>query len=334
MRLPAPAGQYGPDWQSRQNLLLERADDENVKTNRDNYMGDGRVILTAPDGGKWAIVVDEFGELSTVNVDTGEAAVHKYDPLYDAQTTGLVNGKAAENVYLLGRRDQGWNSTSAFGDVCQYLDNTQSLMNTPTSGQTLYVVSTSASDTAAGTGVRTVKIVYLDAAGAQQSKIVTLNGTTPVSIGTGHTFIQWIESLTAGTGAVAAGNISVTSTNGAATTATTFDRIATGGNRSLSARYKVPTGCTAYIHSAYYAAIGTTMDMRLRADVDAETRVVTPGVFHFQDTAYMGSGQSIQKDQDWLKMPEGAVIKVSAIPGSAPAGNRADANFDLICITN
>jgi hypothetical protein len=334
MKLPVPVPSYGPDWQARQNVLIERADEENVKKNRDNYMGDGRVILTAPDGGLWAITVDEYGELSTVNVTTGEAAVHKYDPIYDAQTLGIVNGKTANQIYVLGRRDNGWNSTTTFGDVCQYLDTSQDLMNTPTTGQTLYVVSTSANDTSAGTGVRTVKITYLDASGLQQTTTATMNGTTAVAIGTGYSFIQWAESVTVGSLGVAAGNISVTSTNGAATVATTFEFIKSGGNRSMSGRFKVPSDCTGYVHSAYYSAISTTMDFRLRADVDATTRAVTPGVFHFQDTAYLSSGQSLDKAEDWLKMPAGAVIKISAVPGSAPAGNRADANFDILCIAD
>ncbi len=90
----------------------------------------------------------------------------------------------------MGTGGSGWSSTSVFGDVCEYFDTSQANMNTPTTGQTLYARSevSPASDTAAGTGIRTMKIVYLDTAGSQQSTTVTLNGLSPVSIGTGYSF--------------------------------------------------------------------------------------------------------------------------------------------------
>ena len=46
------------------------------------------------------------------------------------------------------------------------------------------LVSTSVLDTAAGTGMRSVDIHYLDASGNAQSLVVALNGTTPVNIPT------------------------------------------------------------------------------------------------------------------------------------------------------
>lgn len=259
------------------------------------------------------------------------------EPLeYQANSYGLIGGKSARMVYILGRRDQGWTGTSVLGDVCQYLDTSQALMNTPTTGQTLYVVSTDGNDAAAGTGARTVRVVYLDSSGNQQRVSATLNGTTAVSIGTGFAFIQWMEVLTVGSGGVCAGNVTVSSTNGVATVATTFEYIKAGGNRSLSCRYKVPTGFSAYLHSWKAEAISANMDTRLRADVTADDRVLSAGVFHFQSTTYLPSGTTGPADPelDYLCCPAGSVIKASAIPSSAPAGNRCDVSFDLLLIAN
>lgn len=247
-------------------------------------------------------------------------------------STGLLNGKAARNVFILGMRDRGWTSTSVLGDVAQYLDTSQALINTPSTGTTLYVVSTSGNDTSAGTGVRTVRIVYLDASGNQQVKSATLNGTTAVSIGTGHSAIQWMESLTAGSGGVAAGTISVTSTNGAATVATTFEQIAAGGDRSMSGRYTVPTGYTAYVYDWHTEAISATMQARLRVDVLSDDRALSAGVFHFQDETFLASGQNARHDQPYLQCPAGSVIKVSAIPGAAPAGNKLGTAIKLLLV--
>lgn len=248
-----------------------------------------------------------------------------------ARNTDIGN-VSAKNVYIHGSRSLGWTSTSILGDACDYLDTSQALMNTPTVGQTLYIVSTSANDTAGGTGSRSVRIVYLDAAGAQQVVTATMNGTTPVSLGSGFTFIQWMEVASTGSNEVSVGSLSITSTNGAATTATTFERISAGGNRSLSGRYKVPTGWTAYISRWGAASIANTMDTRIRADVFADDRTLSSGVYHFQDRVFLASGQNFDAELSYLKCPSGAVIKISAIPGGAQAGNKLDCSFKLILL--
>jgi hypothetical protein len=245
---------------------------------------------------------------------------------------GLIEDRASRIVTVLGSRDSGWVNTSTFGDVCQYLDTSQSLLNTPSAGDTLYLYSSSANDASAGTGVRTVRTVYIDANGDEQVRTDTLNGTTPVSIGTGYTAIQWMESATAGSGGVAAGNISISSTNGTPLVSTTFERIASGGGRSMSGRYVVPAGHDAYMIRWTVSAVGNTMDARLRANVFSDDRTLSLGVFHFMDRAFMSSGQEGVWLQDYDKYPAGATIKVSAIPGAAAAGNRIDVDFTFILI--
>lgn len=71
MRLPIPPEEWTRDYQQRVNAEIERADADNRKSGRDIEMSrsDGtrkeRVILIAPDGGRWALVVDNSGTLST-----------------------------------------------------------------------------------------------------------------------------------------------------------------------------------------------------------------------------------------------------------------------------
>jgi hypothetical protein len=142
--------------------------------------------------------------------------------------TGLWNGKAANCYHILGRRTLGWENTTSYGDVCEYLDTSQTLANIPTTAETLYIVSTSASDTSDGTGVRKVKVTYLDTNGAQQEVEATMNGTTHVSLGTGFAFIQWMESSEVGTGTVAAGTADLL--NLAAASTSTFDILFAGDN--------------------------------------------------------------------------------------------------------
>ena len=65
IRLPAPPVRYDQRTESTRNRAIEQADQASLKTNTDNYMAGGRIILTAPNGGKWALKVDNSGILST-----------------------------------------------------------------------------------------------------------------------------------------------------------------------------------------------------------------------------------------------------------------------------
>lgn len=56
----------------------------------------------------------------------------------------------------------------------------------PTAAETWEILSTSANDTAAGTGARQVLVNYLDDQYIERSTIVALNGTTPVTLNTDH----------------------------------------------------------------------------------------------------------------------------------------------------
>lgn len=247
--------------------------------------------------------------------------------------TGLYLGKAAYLLKILGRRQLGWNSNSVLGDVAQYLDTTQDLINTPATGTTYYIVSTSASDTAAGTGARTVRIVYLDASGNQQVTTATMNGTTAVSLGSGFLFFQWMEVASTGSAETTVGNISITSINGAATVATTMEYIRAGGNKSLSGRYRVPTGYTGFLglRSAY--AINGDMDTRLRGTVFTNDRTLST-VFHFIDNIYAALNTGSTKHLGYLSVPAGCVLKISAIPSATAAANRCDASLQIILIAN
>lgn len=252
-----------------------------------------------------------------------------YSPEYSVQHYGELNGHDAWLYHIMGSRTLGWTSTSALGDACEYLDTSQALMNTPTSGQTLYLVSTSGNDTAAGTGARTVRTVYLDANGLQQVRTDTLNGTGAVSIGSGYTFIQWMEVASVGSSEVSAGNITISSINGVATVATTFDRITAGGNRSLSGRYMIPSDCQGHLVHWDVSAISATMDTRIRATSFADDAAIST-VYHFVDRVFLASGATASKELEYREMPSNSVVKISAIPGGTPAGNKLDCSFSII----
>ncbi len=141
-----------------------------------------------------------------------------------------------------------------------------------------------------------------------------------------------MESEHSGTsGRVAAGNITISSTNGAATVATTVERISAGGNRSLSGRWKCPSDCEAFLLDWWASAIGNTMDTRLRGKWFTHSGDLSTA-FHFLDRAFLASGQVGGGERHYQRVPPGGEVKFSAIPGGAAAGNKLDVNFELICV--
>jgi hypothetical protein len=121
------------------------------------------------------------------------------------------------------------------------------------------VVSSSANDSSAGTGVRTVKITYFTATGTGPfEETITLNGTTAVNtVATNICFIDKMEAVTAGSGGVAAGNITVRSVTGGGGVA--IKQISTGDLQSFDAVHYVATGQTLYVTGLSTGHNGTTV---------------------------------------------------------------------------
>lgn len=134
--------------------------------------------------------------------------------------------------------------TTAF----QTIWNENSLMVFPTSAAVLTVSSSSANDTSAGTGARTVTISGLDSGYNTISEIVILNGQTAVNTVNSYLRVNNISVTTAGSGGVNAGVIYIgTGTVTAGKPATIYNSVAVGYNRSLSAFTTIPTGSTGYL---------------------------------------------------------------------------------------
>lgn len=101
----------------------------------------------------------------------------------------------------------GWNPaiTTTFepiwGESAAYTPQTSAL-STP------YCASSSASDTSAGTGARTISVTGVDTSFARFTETVTMNGQTSVNLATANVlFIDKITVLTTGSGTVNAGII-------------------------------------------------------------------------------------------------------------------------------
>lgn len=156
---------------------------------------------------------------------------------------GEVSGYSSVNKF-------GHNSAASAGDDVWGGGGTYAFY--PTTAQTVQAVSTSTSDTSAGTGARTIQVYGLDSNWEEQDETVILNGTTPVVLA--NTYIRLFRTvvLTAGTLETNAGDITVEVSGG-----DVGIFIDASDGQTQHAIYTVPAGKTAYFVKGY---VGLTAD--------------------------------------------------------------------------
>lgn len=159
---------------------------------------------------------------------------------YDSVGLGLVSG--ASRVAALGNNPDV--DTAAVEDVWSG-GGTYPWMTGATS---LEIVSDSANDAAAGTGARTVLVNGLDANYATVAQTVTLDGLTPVALPTQLFRINSALIMSAGSGKVNAGTLTVRNAGGGTTRAV----IPVGYGITRQAVYTVPSGKTLAINSQMF----------------------------------------------------------------------------------
>lgn len=157
----------------------------------------------------------EFRTLLLLGFIGGQSIVTKFGTNSDIDT-----GTVPEDIWEGGGAYNGW-ATAA--EICQ-------------------IASASANDTAAGTGARTVQITGLDANYDVQSETLTLNGTSQVDTVNSYIRIHTATVLSAGSGGVNAGILTVRQK---VTTANVFLSMVAGRNQTNCSAYTVPAGFTA-----------------------------------------------------------------------------------------
>lgn len=140
----------------------------------------------------------------------------------------------------------------------------------PPSASVMTVSSSSASDAAAGTGARTVRVTGLNSAYVEIQEDIALNGLTAVSTVNSYLRVFGLTVLTAGSGTEAAGNLYVgTGVVTAGVPAVVYAYVAIGWGASQMAQYTVPAGYTAYLldilTSATQSAINQSTLLAIRA---------------------------------------------------------------------
>lgn len=123
----------------------------------------------------------------------------------------------------------------------------------PAAGVQISIVSTSANDSAAGTGARTMEIHYLDSDLNPMIEVVTMNGLTPVlTVATNIRFIQCAHIKTVGTLKATAGVITFT------TGGVIYSEIEAGGRRCASSARMVPAGKRLFVAGPVAGSVSGT----------------------------------------------------------------------------
>jgi hypothetical protein len=131
----------------------------------------------------------------------------------------------------------------------------------PSSASVLKISSSSASDTSAGTGARTVQIQGLDANYEAVSETVSLNGQTAVNTTNSYLRVNKMIVLTAGSGGTSVGNIYAgTGDVTAGVPAVVVNQTGILANETESGFYTVPAGYTAFINMWTMSSGNTTAD--------------------------------------------------------------------------
>lgn len=179
--------------------------------------------------------------------------------LFTMTTESIAIATTSGRVPGTGGNARGTVTTTATTEVAV---NQAPVYVEQTTGAQRSIVSTSANDTSAGTGARTVRIIYYVQTGTgtvtgPNTEDIPLNGTTAVNtVATNIRYIEKMFVLTAGSGGVNAGQINLfTGTAGAGSI---FAGIAASARTSGYAHHYIQSGFNCYLMNAIITSTSTT----------------------------------------------------------------------------
>ena len=259
-----------------------------------------------------ALLVDNYGVPFGLKLINGKPRVSSMPYLFD-----VAEGNVPDHAgfFCTGER-------SAVAAVATGVDiwrGTANVIPIPVdAGEQLEVISTSLADDGAppGTGIRTVHIDYLDAAGVEQEEEVILNGTAAVALNeTNVRFVNGFHAQTVGAGGVAAGDITLYLQG---SPLVVYSRITTGSNQDLSSQKMIPAGHTFYM-TQWVAAATASKPIALRMRMTQMHNVLMPGVFIVHNVAWLQDGAMVHDFNVPIKIPPLTIIKVTGYATQAGA---------------
>jgi len=242
----------------------------------------------------------------------------------------IARGQVAyhKSVYKFG-------NNAAVANVTETIWQQGGLYSYLSAASVLKVSSSSANDTSAGTGARTVELFGLDGDYNEINELVTLNGQTAVNTTQSYLRINRMIVRSAGSGGYNAGVIYAgTGTVTAGVPANIYATInGDGTNQTLMALWTVPAGYTGYLMQ-YDVSNGTTSNTPAVCKL---TLVARPygEVFQSKDVKSLTTGMHIENSLVVpIKFTEKTDIEVRAVSSSASVIFDISAAFEIIYIKN
>lgn len=191
------------------------------------------------------------------------------------------------------------------------------------------VSSSSASDTSAGTGARTIYILGINGTGAEIAESVTLNGTSGVMTIHAYTAIQSITVTSVGSGGANAGDIYVgTGTITAGVPANVHGHVLTGENQSLMGHFTIPAGYTGYMVRGSISS-GTQTGA---AYVTGRLKLRMDGVVYTAAIVTFSGGRAEFVFEYPIAFPAGSCVSASAV--STGNNEAVSSYFQILLIKN
>lgn len=203
-----------------------------------------------------------------------------------------------------------------------------SLITFPAAAIQMTVSSTSADDTSAGTGARTVVVQGLDANYNEVTETVTMNGQTAVTMTASLLRVNYAYVRTAGSGNSAAGDIYIgTGTVTAGVPATVYDIIKFDYNNTTTGSYTVPAGYKAYLSQGLFST------GQAGGSNSVQGRLLSRGVDNIRRTAAIttiNNGVANYVFEYPLEIPEKTTIEATAVGSST--NNACSSMFILVLV--
>lgn len=279
-------------------------------------LSDGYVVSSANPIPATITGIRDDGDMGKVRLDDENRLQVNSQSYTYAISEGSIEGHSA--LLKFGTR-----TSLAANTQSVVWEGTAALYTYLTTAQQLKVVSSSSQDSAAGTGIRTLTLVGLDANFLEISETITMNGITQVT--TTKSFIRIFRAYgaTCGTALANVGLISVFDNAGTLQLLT----ITVGDAQTLMTIWTVPAGKIAYL-----LQINISTDSNKGARFSLFTRLNDGGVLYpwqIKYRAYIFSGQNTFPFVIPFKIPAKTDIEVRMLTPSAAGTTSAGATFEL-----
>lgn len=292
---------------------------------------DGTVIdLNATAGGNQKFSLEEYDNTFLTNPlpvqlrdASGNQAAYISNKLRTSSmpyTYDIAEGNIANHDPLL---KFGTRSATAANTASTIWEGPTALYAYMSTAQQLKVVSTSANDTSAGTGIRTLKVIGLDSNYDEIEESVTMNGTTQVTTTNSYLRVFRAYGETSGSLYTNAGTISVLDNAGTTTQAI----INPGDGQTLMTMWTVPNGKTAYIVRG-----GVSTESNKGAEISLFVRKLDGGILYpwlIKYRGYIFSGAVGIPVVIPFEIPEKTDIEMRVLTPSAAGTTSTGATFEL-----